>query len=127
MVLALTGFEPALCLVDHINTALAAHNAAVTMPGFKRAERVANFHVTSPQISARKRLCFQFCFSFPKRLVMVGDTGFEPVTPSMSPKCSTAELIALINKTRGLSRAASRVYNPKRPSHQGLLKRRIYV
>ena len=26
---------------------------------------------------------------------MVGDTGIEPVTPSMSTKCSTAELIAL--------------------------------
>ncbi len=25
---------------------------------------------------------------------MVGDTGIEPVTPSMSTKCSTAELIA---------------------------------
>ncbi len=24
---------------------------------------------------------------------MVGDTGIEPVTPSMSTKCSTAELI----------------------------------
>ena len=27
--------------------------------------------------------------------IMVGDTGIEPVTPSMSTKCSTAELIAL--------------------------------
>ncbi len=26
---------------------------------------------------------------------MVGDTGIEPVTPSMSTKCSTAELITL--------------------------------
>ncbi len=26
--------------------------------------------------------------------LMVGDTGIEPVTPSMSTKCSTAELIA---------------------------------
>jgi hypothetical protein len=27
---------------------------------------------------------------------MVGDTGIEPVTPSMSTKCSTAELITHI-------------------------------
>jgi hypothetical protein len=27
---------------------------------------------------------------------MVGDTGIEPVTPSMSTRCSSAELIALL-------------------------------
>ena len=42
---ALTGFEPALRFVDHVNAALATHNAAITVPVFERAERIANFHV----------------------------------------------------------------------------------
>ena len=42
---ALAGFEPALGLVDHVNAAFATHNAAITVPGLERAERVANFHV----------------------------------------------------------------------------------
>jgi len=33
--LALAGFKPALCFVDHINTALAAHNATVAVPVLK--------------------------------------------------------------------------------------------
>jgi len=36
--LALTGFEAWLCFVDHINAALAAHDAAVTVPALERAE-----------------------------------------------------------------------------------------
>tara|TARA_R110002111_G_scaffold69920_2_gene113090 strand:- start:6 stop:248 length:243 start_codon:yes stop_codon:yes gene_type:complete len=43
--LTLAGFEPALCLVDHVNAAFATHNAAITVPVFERAERIANFHV----------------------------------------------------------------------------------
>ena len=47
---------------------------------------------------------------------MVGDTGIEPVTPSMSTKCSTAELITHLykreipapNKKRGAN-------TPRRP------------
>jgi hypothetical protein len=35
---ALTGFEPALGLVDHVYTALAAHNAAVAVALLERAE-----------------------------------------------------------------------------------------
>ena len=42
--LALTCFEPSLRLVDHIDTALAAHNAAIAVPCFERAERVTDFH-----------------------------------------------------------------------------------
>jgi hypothetical protein len=41
----LTGFEPALRFVDHVNAALATHNATITVPVFERAERIANFHV----------------------------------------------------------------------------------
>jgi hypothetical protein len=36
--LALTSFEPALRFVDHINAALTAHNAAVAVALFERAE-----------------------------------------------------------------------------------------
>jgi|TARA_R100000049_G_C1910320_1_gene57846 hypothetical protein len=35
---ALTGFEPGLGLVDHIDAALTAHNAAVAVALFERAE-----------------------------------------------------------------------------------------
>tara|TARA_R110002124_G_scaffold44532_6_gene135762 strand:- start:590 stop:811 length:222 start_codon:yes stop_codon:yes gene_type:complete len=42
---ALAGFEPTLCLIDHVNAAFATHNAAITVPVLERAERVANFHV----------------------------------------------------------------------------------
>ena len=94
---ALTCFEPTLRLVDHIDTALAAYHTAIAMPVLQRAERVANFHSSSPFVAAREgRLGFGSAM-FPKgnRRFMVGDTGIEPVTPSMSTKCSTAELIAL--------------------------------
>ena len=42
---ALAGLEPALRFVDHVNAALATHNAAITVPVLERAERIANFHV----------------------------------------------------------------------------------
>ena len=35
---ALTGFEAALCFVDHVDAALAAHDTAITMPVLERAE-----------------------------------------------------------------------------------------
>ena len=42
--LALACFEPALRLVDHIDTALTAHDAAVAVPALERAERVLDLH-----------------------------------------------------------------------------------
>jgi hypothetical protein len=36
--LTLAGFETGLCLVDHVNTAFATHNAAITVPVLERAE-----------------------------------------------------------------------------------------
>jgi hypothetical protein len=51
--LALTGFEPALRLVDHINAAFATHNAAITVPVLERAEGIANFHVLLLFVMAR--------------------------------------------------------------------------
>jgi hypothetical protein len=41
---ALTGFEPALRLVDDVNAAFATHNTAIAMPILERAERIANLH-----------------------------------------------------------------------------------
>ncbi len=82
---ALAGLEAALGLVDHVNTALAAHDTAIAVPVLQRAERVPDLHGPSPHFAARVRLGFKS---------VVGDTGIEPVTPSMSTKCSTAELIA---------------------------------
>tara|TARA_B100001765_G_scaffold154895_1_gene99952 strand:- start:139 stop:441 length:303 start_codon:yes stop_codon:yes gene_type:complete len=49
---ALTGFETALGLVDHIDAALAAHDPAITVPVLQRPERVPDFHLVSP--SARR-------------------------------------------------------------------------
>ena len=46
--LALTGFEPALRLVDDVDTALAAHNAAVAMAVLERTKRVLDLHGVSP-------------------------------------------------------------------------------
>jgi hypothetical protein len=45
---ALTGFEPALRFVDHVNAAFATHNAAITVPVLERAERILDFHSHSP-------------------------------------------------------------------------------
>jgi len=38
LVSALTGFEPAICLVDHVNATLTPHNPAIAMPVLERAE-----------------------------------------------------------------------------------------
>ncbi len=45
---ALACFKAALGLVDHIDTALATHNAAITVPVLERAERVLDLHGLSP-------------------------------------------------------------------------------
>ena len=45
---ALTGLEPALRLVDDVDTALAAHDTAIAMPALERAERVLDLHWSSP-------------------------------------------------------------------------------
>ena len=95
---ALTSFEPALRFVDHVNAAFATHNAAITVPVLERAERVANFHVLLHLSVWREPApgCGQPDAPRAVRPVnfVVGDTGIEPVTPSMSTKCSTAELRA---------------------------------
>ena len=49
----LTGFEPALRLVDHVDAAFSAHNTAVAVPVLERAERIANLHGRSPHVVAR--------------------------------------------------------------------------
>ena len=51
---ALAGLEPALGLVDHIDPALAAHDAAIAVALLERTERVANFHSPSPHVAARR-------------------------------------------------------------------------
>jgi len=42
---ALTCFEAALGLVDHVDAALAAHDAAIAMALLERAERVLDLHL----------------------------------------------------------------------------------
>lgn len=42
--LTLTGFEPALGLVDNVDPAFTANNAAIAVAVLKRPEGVANFH-----------------------------------------------------------------------------------
>ena len=91
--LALTGLKAALGLVDHVNAAFAAHDAAIPVPVLQRAERVANFHRSSPVCrGAGQRLRLRAARLRASEF-MVGDTRFELVTPSMSTKCSTTELI----------------------------------
>lgn len=41
---ALAGLEPALRLVDHVDPALAAHDAAVAVAVLQRPEGIANLH-----------------------------------------------------------------------------------
>ncbi len=45
---ALAGFEPALRLVDHIDAALTAHDAAIAMALLERAEGVTYLHGSDP-------------------------------------------------------------------------------
>ena len=96
--LALARFEFALGLVDHVYAALATHNAAIPVPVLERAERVLDLHGLSPVPAAREPAPgltgVSICSSDQNNEIMVGDTRFELVTPSMSTKCSTTELIA---------------------------------
>ena len=94
--LALAGFEPTLRFVDHVNAAFATHNTAVAMPILERAERIANLHGRSPHVVARASAWVAGSPLARTGYKMVGDTGIEPVTPSMSTKCSTAELIVRV-------------------------------
>ena len=95
VVLTLTGFEPAICFVDHVNAAFATHNTAITVPVLERAERVFDFHNKSSFLMWRGPA--PGVAGVPENRnseFMVGTTRFELVTPSMSTKCSTAELSA---------------------------------
>ncbi len=94
-VLALTGFEPALRLVDHIDAALTAHDAAIAMALLERAEGVAYLHGSVPSCRGARIAPWVTVSDQRSGEFMVDDTGIEPVTPSMSTKCSTAELIIL--------------------------------
>ena len=94
-VLALTGFEPALRLVDHIDAALTAHDAAITVTLLERAEGVAYLHGSVPSCRGARIAPWVAVTDQKPGEYMVDDTGIEPVTPSMSTKCSTAELIIL--------------------------------
>ncbi len=125
---ALTRFKTTLGLVDHVYTALAAHNAAVAVPVLERTERVFDFHSLYPHVAARRAPLGCGCFDLGQSgEFMVGDTGIEPVTPSMSTKCSTAELITHPTHSRppnkrgrGKNRAGSGVYKRSRRGDQGL-------
>ena len=146
---ALTGFEPALRFVDHVNAALATHNAAITVPVLERAERIANFHVlilpsVAPPYLLRQgpapgygRPRHPYRKGLGPVNFVVGDTGIEPVTPSMSTKCSTAELIALPStghsnfirpkdKRRGVSRVSGVSYKSNPAGFQGLLEHSLF-
>ena len=100
-VLALTGLEPALRLVDHIDAALTAHDAAIAMALLERAEGVTDLHGACPSCRGARIAPWVKIRGKPREF-MVDDTGIEPVTPSMSTKCSTAELI--IHAVSGLMR-----------------------
>jgi hypothetical protein len=52
-VLALTGFEPWLRLVDYIDAALTAHDAAIAMTLLERAEGVTYLHWVVSFLSRR--------------------------------------------------------------------------
>ena len=51
--LALTGLKPALRLVDHIDAALTAHDAAIAMTLLERAEGVTYLHGRFLHVTAR--------------------------------------------------------------------------
>jgi hypothetical protein len=54
--LSLTGFEARLRLVDYVDAALTAYDAAIAVTLLKRAERVFDLHSPSPHFAARVRL-----------------------------------------------------------------------
>ena len=94
---ALAGLEAALGLVDYVNAAFAAHDAAIAIPVLERPERVSNLHGPLLFVVARAGAWFRRVPRNGEAVNMVGDTRIELVTPSMSTKCSTAELIALLS------------------------------
>jgi len=51
--LALTSFKPTLRLVDYIDAALTAHDAAIAVTLLERTEGVTNFHGFIPSLSRR--------------------------------------------------------------------------
>ena len=126
---ALTGFEPALGFVDDVYATLTAHDTAIAVPALKRAERVSDLH--GPLLFMRRWAPKLFC---PVAGAVVGVTRFELVTPSMSTKCSTAELYTRMphyplssagndpkTTRRGGCRVGSQVYKRSRKGFQGLL------
>ena len=86
---ALAGLVARLRLVDDVDAALAANNLTVAVAQLQRAKRVSDLHGLSP-VSRRLPPVVR---DIPWK-GMVGVTGIEPVTPSMSTKCSPAELYA---------------------------------
>jgi hypothetical protein len=54
--LTLTGFETALCFVDHVNAALAAHDPAIPVARLQGAKRIFHLHVSSPLVQREGRL-----------------------------------------------------------------------
>ncbi len=56
--LALTSLEPTLRLVDYIDAALTAHDAAIAVTLLERTEGVANFHQFCPSLSRRGDCAF---------------------------------------------------------------------
>lgn len=91
---ALTGFVALLRLVDHIDAALAAHDLAIAMTRLERAERVRNLHRSSPIRGAQRLEILDV--SLAENGEMVGGTGIEPVTSSVSGKRATTAPIALL-------------------------------
>ena len=81
---ALTGFEPALGLVDHVNAAFTAHDLTIAMPRFERAERVADLHGGLSSYLAPLSGAGFVLRPVTGTVFMVGATGIEPVTPTMS-------------------------------------------
>lgn len=47
---ALTGFEPALGLVDDVNPALTTHDPAIPVARLQGAKRIPDLHVQSPVV-----------------------------------------------------------------------------
>ena len=92
--LTLAGFKPTLRLVDYIDAALTAHDAAIAVALLERAEGVTYLHGRFLFLSRRADCALGYVTDARgAKEFMVDDTGIEPVTPSMSTKCSTAELI----------------------------------
>ena len=116
--LTLACLKTTLCFVDHIYAALTTNHATIPVARFERAERVFNLHgllLFSRRAGVRPLVLVMFI-----PLGMVGVTGIEPVTPSMSTKCSPAELYALIQATAFSAENRIRVlYSESVPGSRG--------